>query len=482
MIAIILLKRCRVRPVTLVAVFFMERGRIMENVELFEKTSPTKLFFLVAIPGAIGMLASALFQLIDGAFVGQLLGQDAFAALNLAMPLVVINFAVADLVGVGSSVLIGIKLGQKANKSASNIFTSSCILIFLLGILFGGLMYLFAPTFIDFMGSEGKIAHMATQYLRVYALCAPVTIIVFAVDNYLRICGKVKYSMVVNILMSSACVLFEFLFLFVFKFGIWGAALGTCTGFFVAALIAFFPFIRGKLPLKFTKPKITTKLVVNIASNGSASFLNNIAGRITAIIMNIFLLKLGGAVAVSAYGVLMFADGFVQPILYGLCDSLQPAVSYNWGAKRYDRVKQIEKRCYIIGAIFSCLMTLVMFFCAKYVTKIFVKSSDVELFELSIHAIKLFSFAYLVRWISFVTQSYMSAVGKAGYATMISFATAFIVPVIFIFAFKFMKLDGLWLNFPFTSIVSAILSIVLLIKFKKSMKFESIKENIETSI
>ena len=87
------------------------------------KTPPTRLFFKAAVPGSIGMLASSIYQLVDGMLVGQLLGNTAFAALNLAMPFVIINFALADLIGVGSSVSISIRLGEKNEKEASNLFT-----------------------------------------------------------------------------------------------------------------------------------------------------------------------------------------------------------------------------------------------------------------------------------------------------------------------------------------------------------------------
>ena len=147
------------------------------------------------------MLASALYQTIDGVFVGQYLGSTAFAAVNLAMPFVIINFSLADLIGVGSSVPISISLGRKEEKEACNIFTCACLMIFGTGILIGLLLYGAAPLLIRLMGAEGEFADLAVQYIRVYALCSPVTTIVFAMDNFLRICGYIRGSMFLNILM-----------------------------------------------------------------------------------------------------------------------------------------------------------------------------------------------------------------------------------------------------------------------------------------
>ncbi len=192
----------------------------MDQQTMFLKTPPAKLFFMAALPGAIGMLASAIYQLADGILVGQFLSSTAFAALNLAMPFVIINFALADLIGVGSSVPISIALGQGQDKKANNIFTCACLMIFGTGILVGAVMYAIAPVLIGLMGAEGEFAAFAVQYLRVYALCSPVTTIVFATDNYLRICGQIKGSMMLNILMSVLSAGLEFLFLGVFGWGI----------------------------------------------------------------------------------------------------------------------------------------------------------------------------------------------------------------------------------------------------------------------
>jgi putative MATE family efflux protein len=453
----------------------------MDYKTLYEKTSPNKLFTIVAIPGVISMLVSSLYQVIDGAFVGQILGTNAFAALNLVMPIVIINFAIADLIGVGSAVPIAIKLGEKDEKAASNIFSNTCLMIIGSAAVLGAILFLFADNFVRLMGADEQLVTLAAQYLRVYSVCAPFTTIIFAVDNYLRICGKIQYSMIVNILMSVISALLEFLFLFVFGFGIWGAALATCLGMFICAIIAFLPFFRAKTQLRFTKPKFDRKILGTILTNGAPSFFNNIAGRITSIIINIFLLRLGGAVAVSTYGVLMYADGIVQPMLYGLCDSMQPAVGYNYGAKNFSRIAAIERRCFGISGVLSVVMVGVMLFAKEPIVNIFVKAEDTAVIVMSVHALSFFAFAYLTRWISFATQSYMSAIGKAGYATVIALCMASVFPVLLIFSLGFLGLDGLWLNMPITCLLAAILAATLMIvHFRKEVKISVSSDHIQS--
>lgn len=385
----------------------------MQSNTLFLKTSPLKLFLLASIPGAISMLASALYQTLDGVFVGHFLGPTAFAAVNLAMPFVIIKFSLADLIGVGASVPISISLGRKQNREANNIFTCACLLIVGTGVLIGAVLYAAAPLLIRLMGAEGEFADLAVQYIRVYALCSPVTTIVFAMDNFLRICGIIRGSMFLNILMSVLSGVLEFLFLAVFRWGIWAAALATCTGMFISAFLAVVPFLRGKTLLRFCKPRFQTGMIRQIVSCGSPNFLNNIAGRITSILLNAILVRMGGESAVSVYGILMYADGFIQPLLYGMCDSLQPAVGYNWGAGKFARVRAIEKCCFSASGLVSLLAVLVIALFPEQITLLFMADAGQDVMGMAVGALRLFSLTYVVRWFSFATQSYMLAIEKS---------------------------------------------------------------------
>ncbi len=441
----------------------------MSSTALFSKTPPLKLFFLASIPGAISMLASALYQTIDGVFVGHFLGQTAFAAVNLAMPFVIINFSLADLIGVGSSVPISINLGRKQEDEACNIFTCACLMIVAAGVLIGAALYAAAPWLIRLMGAEGEFASLAVQYMRVYALCSPVTTIMFAVDNFLRICGYIRGSMLLNILLSVLSAILEFVFLAVFRWPVWGAALATCSGMFLCVCIAFIPFFRGKALLHFRRPRFHAAMIRQIITCGCPNFLNNIAGRITSIIMNVILVRLGGESAVSVYGVLMYADGFVQPLLYGMCDSLQPAVGYNWGAGKFSRVRAIEKCCFTASGIVSLLAVFVVLLFPEGIARLFMADASPAVIEIAVGALRLFSLTYVTRWFSFAMQSYMLAIEKSIPAAMISVSTAFVFPVLLIFLLWPFGLTGIWLNFAGTSVLAAVLSAVIYIKYRAQL-------------
>ena len=441
----------------------------MNSTALFIKTSPIKLFFLASIPGAVSMFASALYYTLDGIFVGHFLGETAFAALNLAMPFVIINFSLADLIGVGSAIPISISLGKEQKKEADNLFTCACLMIVAAGALIGAVMFAAAPRLIRLMGAEGNFAELAVQYLRVYALCSPVTTIIFAVDNYLRICGYIRGSLFVNLLMSVLSAVLEFLFLGVFRWGIWAAELATCSGMFICTVIAFVPFFREKAVLRFCRPHFTVSLVRQIITCGTPNFLNNIAGRITSILMNVILVRLGGEMAVSVYGILMFAEGLIQPLLYGMCDSLQPAVGYNWGAQKFSRVRAIEKCCFTASGILSLLSVVLMALFPEQLTRLFISGAGPDVTAMSVTAIRLFSLTYITRWFSFATQSYMLAIEKPLPASLISVSTALIFPVILIIALWPFGLTGIWLNFAGTSALAAVMSAVILTRLRAEL-------------
>ena len=210
-------------------------------------------------------------------------------------------------------------------------------------------------------------------------------------------------------------------------------------------------------------------MIRQIVACGSPNFLNNIAGRITSILMNLMLVRLGGETAVSVYGILMFADGFVQPLMYGMCDSLQPAVGFNWGAQKYSRVRAIEKCCFIASGIVSLLAVFVIALFPSQITRLFVANAGQDILSISVGALQLFSLTYLTRWFSFATQSYLLAIEKPLPASLISVSTALIFPVILIGALWPLGLTGLWLNFAGTAVLAAVLSIVILNKLRPEL-------------
>ena len=438
--------------------------------EFFIDTKPSRLFFKASVPGAVGMIASNIYFSLEMLLIGRLIGQSAFAAGNLALPLILINFALADMVAVGSAVRIAIRLGEGRNDDANKVFTTAVFTAVLLSALTSLILITAAPLLFSLMGASEHLLDDAVLYLRVYSVFTPLTCLVFVFDNYLRICGKVRFSMVMNLVMSFLCLFFEFLFLYVFDRGIGYAALGTSLGMSITGIICILPFLKGNLALRFVRLKPSLSILRDLFAQGFPSFLNNISAKITSILMNSLLLRWGGDIAVSIYGVFMNIDGIIVPGMYGVFDSLQPAIGYNWGAERKDRVRKIALYCVIAIALMCLAFTLLLELFPGQIFSLFLESDESGL-SLAIHAISIMGLTYIVRWISYACQSFSSAVGKNREATVLSLCNALVFPLLMMFVLQNFQLEGIWFVTPSAALLTAITAVVIyFVQIRKLVK------------
>ena len=446
--------------------------------QMYAAMNPWRLFFIVALPGMISMFAMTVHSVFEGAFVGKVLGEGAFAAINIAMPMVLINFSLADLVGVGASAPISIALGREDYKTANNIFSCSLILIELAAVLMGSILFFAAEPMARMMGADDVLLDTAMRYLRTFALCSPLTTVFFAMDNYLRICGYVKTSMLINVFSNLGTIGLLAVLLLKMQTGVVGVALSMCISMCISSVAAMIPFLRKKTLLRFTKPKFSMPMLKQIVACGSPVFLSNAAGRITSILMNIALMTLGvkylgeggGTTAVAVYAVLMYSSDLCWPLLYGISDSLSPALGYNWGAENYGRVRKIARCAFVGTGAVALVSTSALFFGAQWVARCFVNPEDVKLLELSVHAIRLMCGAYLFRWFSVTAQGYLSAIEKPGQATLMSVAFALVFPVLLLGSLWPFGLDGIWLNFTGSNVLVAIVGVILMLRLSREIK------------
>ncbi len=442
----------------------------MDSKTMFSTMNPWKLFFTVAMPGMISMFTMSIYSIFEGIFIGQQLGEEAFAAVNIAMPVVMINFSLADLVGVGASVPISIALGKKDEKSANNIFSCSLILIFIAAVVMGTIMFFAAEPMARFMGADDKLLRTSAKYIRIFALTSPLTTIFFAMDNYLRISGYVKTSMFINIFSNIATIALLVLFLIGLDMDVAGSALAASIAMCLCSVLASIPFLRGRTILKFTRPRFSISMLKEIAACGSPTFLSNISGRVTSIMMNISLMTLGarafgeggGTTAVAAYAVLMYASDLCHPLIYGISDSIAPAIGFNFGAENYDRVKKIALTGFIGSAVISIAGAAVMFFFSTPLASLFVDPEEIKLLELSSNALRIFCLTFLVRWFTISAQSFLGAIEKPLQATILSVCVACLFPVAILGALWPLGLNGIWLNMFGTSVLSLVLGTALI--------------------
>lgn len=434
------------------------------NSEIFAQLPPSRLILRCAIPSMITMAFGALYSIADGLFVGRFIGQDALAAINLIMPVLTIVFAFSNMIATGSSVHIAILLGEQKQEEASQVFSFSVKIILLLSCVLGIFGYCFARPLIQLLspGATEQAISCSIQYLRVYAAFAPFLLIFFATDNYLRVCGKEKLSMWIGITTQFLNIVLDLVLIAVLGLGVRAAAFASCISMALGSAATLFLFSGKKMDLYYTAPHLSRRKFLRILANGSSEFFSNISMSVMSIVLNLFLLKYGGTTAVAAFSVVMYVDSIVGMLIFGLCDALQPAISYCYGAGLTEKVKAIFKRILLGAVSLSLLSMLFMMFAGGFVAPIFIKPGDTELLAISITAMKLFSISYLVGWIDMCFSSFFTALERPVRSFMVSFFGTLLFPILFLFVLsELWGLNGVWLMPTIAGIASGILTIIL---------------------
>lgn len=440
------------------------------NQEQFGTMEPKKLFLKLAIPSLISMLFSSLYMMADGIFVGKIIGSKALAAINLVFPIIMILFAVGDMIASGASVKIGIKLGEKNEKEASEIFSVALLFIFILNIIFAIIGLIFTKDIIFILIKDKELANLAYKFAYVFILFLPIIAPFFAIDNYLRICGKANMSMWINIGVSVLNIILDAIFIGYLKLGIEYAALASSLSMSIGTLILIYPFITKKVVLRFTKPKIKIKEMLGIIYNGSSQFFSNISGSIMAIIMNSFLLHYGGAVGVAAYSIVMYIESLIVPMLFGMIDAVQPVFSYNYGAKNNKRIMTFFKITCTVALSISIVTMIIIFVFPDFLVRMFSSESDIAVIDMAKKALLLYAPSYLFTWFIMTVSGVLTGLEKATESIVLMSAESIILPLFSTLVLT--QLIGVYGIFITPTISGAVSIVVSIILWRKCIKSE----------
>ena len=440
------------------------------NQEQFGTMEPKKLFLKLAIPSLISMLFSSLYMMADGIFVGKIIGSKALAAINLVFPIIMILFAVGDMIASGASVKIGIKLGEKNEKEASEIFSVALLFIFILNIIFAIIGLIFTKDIIFILIKDKELANLAYKFAYVFILFLPIIAPFFAKDNYLRICGKANMSMWINIGVSVLNIILDAIFIGYLKLGIEYAALASSLSMSIGTLILIYPFITKKVVLRFTKPKINIKEMLGIIYNGSSQFFSNVSGSVMSIIMNSFLLHYGGAVGVAAYSIVMYIESLIVPMLFGMIDAVQPVFSYNYGAKNNKRIMTFFKITCTVALSISIVTMIIIFVFPDFLVRMFSSESDIAVIDMAKKALLLYAPSYLFTWFIMTVSGVLTGLEKATESIVLMSAESIILPLFSTLVLT--QLIGVYGIFITPTISGAVSIVVSIILWRKCIKSE----------
>ena len=302
----------------------------------------------------------------------------------------------------------------------------------------------------------------AVEYLRVFALFMPLCCIYYSTDNYLRVCGQVNLSMTINIVCSLLNIVLDVLLIVVLEQGLWAAAVASCASMSIGAVWSLMPFVRRKLPLVFSKGWIGMRQMLAIVANGSSEFFVSIAGSLFAVVVNIVLLRLGGSTAVAAAAIVEYVASLTGMVIHSMTDALQPAISYCFGAGLLQRMRRIQRVVMSAAAILSLLSMLFLMFGGRLLLPFFIKDGDAALYALSIRAMQLYAFSYLVSWIDGTLAGFMTAVERPWHSLAISLLGTCVYPLLFLAVLvPLWGLDGVWIHHVVAGVFSAVTAILI---------------------
>jgi putative MATE family efflux protein len=424
-----------------------------------------------ALPAIVAMTASSLYNIIDRAMIGQVVGPEAIAGLGITFPLMNLGAAFGAAVGVGASTCISVKLGQRDYKTAENLLGNTVTLNLIVGFLFMAICLLFLNPILRFFGASDATLPYAREFMVVILLGNMVTHMYFGMNAVLRAAGKPRHAMYATLFTVGMNIVLVVAFVWWLRWGIRGAALATITSQSLALCWQMKLFSNQKelLHLKRGIYKLKATLVRNIIAIGISPFLMNATACVVVIFMNNQFVRYGGDMAVGAYSIANSIAMVFFMFVMGMIQGMQPIVGYNYGAEHYDRMF----RClWITIAVATGILlvgwTLSMAF-PNEIARIF--TTDASLIALAGRGIRLNMLVFFVVGSQAVITNFFQCIGKVKISIFLSLSRQLIllIPMAYVLPF-FIGLDGVWYSMALSDFGSFAMTIPVLIWYMKKLK------------
>lgn len=437
-----------------------------------------KLLLQYSIPAIIGMTLTSLYNIIDSIFIGHGVGALAISGLAITFPLMNLLIAFCTLVGVGGATLSSIRLGQKDRQGAEDILGNVTILCIVNAVFYGGIAFLFLDDILYFFGASDATLPYARDFMQVILLGSPVSYVMIGLNNIMRATGYPKKAMLSSMLTVGCNIILAPLFIFVFNWGIRGAALATIVSQFVGMIWVLHHFYSPQSYIRFKRTKIRLKknIILNIFSIGMSPFVMNVCACCIVIFINNRLLNYGGDLAIGAFGILNRIQMLFVMIVMGITMGMQPITGYNYGARHYDRVRRTLK----LGITAATVITTAGFLAGELVPGVFVGmfTNNHELTEQATLALRIGVAVFPVIGAQIVITQFFQSIGKAVISIFLSLSRQllFLLPGLALLPPAY-GVRGVWLSMPISDALAFVTAVSMLIyHFKKIRKQPSSAE------
>ena len=429
-----------------------------------------------AVPSVIAMLVSALYNMVDQLFIGHSIGVLGNAATNVAFPLSMVCTSIGLLCGIGGAANFNLCMGRREPEHAKSYVGSAISMLAILGVILCVAVQLFLHPMMLLFGATPDVIDYACTYTRITSIGFPFLIVTIGGSNLIRADGSPKFSMLCNLVGAIVNTILDPLFIFVFHMGMAGAALATITGQILSFVLVVF-YLRGfkTLPLSLSDLKPNMACWARIAALGATPAFNQVAMMVVQIVMNNTLTYYGSNsvygsdIPLACAGIISKVNMLFFSFVIGISQGLQPIVSFNFGAQKYDRVKDAYKKAVFAATAISIVAFLCFQFFPRQIIGIFGSGSK-EYLHFAERYFRIFLFFTFLNGIQPVSSNFFTSIGapKKGIFLSLTRQIIFLLPLLLIFPY-FFGIDGVMYTAPIADLAAASVSIVMVVREFKIM-------------
>jgi len=435
----------------------------MDRSQSLGEEKITTLLWRFSLPAITGMVVNAFYNVIDSIFVGRGVGEIGLTAVTIAFPIMIVLMGLGMLIGVGAAAVVSLRIGEKKQREAEKILGNAFTLSMILAIGFTVCILLFLDPLLIILGAEPNVLPYARDFTKIIVLGSPFMYVGFGLNNIVRAEGNPRMAMSTTLISAGLNIVLNPLFIFSFHLGVGGSALATVVSQGVSAVWILIYFLRGKSLLKLRKANfvLDKEVVLSIFKIGMSPFLMQIAASMTTVLFNYTLLRYSGELAVASIGIINRIAMLMLMPIFGISQGLQPIIGYNYGAGNYSRVIKALKIAICAATLFSTTGFVLVQIFDKQIIMLFNDNS--ELIAIGSAAMRINLCMLPVIGFQIIGANYFQAVGKAGYAIVLSMSRQLIllIPLLFLLP-TLIGVNGVWLASPISDFTSALLTGVFL--------------------
>ena len=429
--------------------------------------------FRFCLPSVVMMVFTSIYGVVDGYFVSNFVGKTPFAAVNLIMPFLMILGGVGFMIGTGGSALVAKYLGEQNDSQARRVFSMMMMVTLILGVTTSALGIIFAENVAQLLGADSKLLPYCVTYARTCLIFNTMFMLQNVFQSFLVTAERPKMGLAVVIAAGCTNMLLDFLFIAVFELDVVGAALATGLSQTVGGLLPLIFFLRRNngSKLHMVRTRLEFRPILQACANGASELMTSISSSIVSMLYNFQLLRLAGQDGVSAYGVLMYVQFIFAAVYIGYAIGTAPITGYNYGAQNHTELKNIRRKSIRITLTAGVIMVIIAELLAPVLAGIFV-GYDKELFDMTVHAFRLFSFTFLLSGFNIWCSSFFTALNNGAVSAAVSFLRTLVFQLAAVLILpRFLKLDGVWISVAFAEVCAFIISLLFLIAKKKKYDY-----------